>query len=143
VKYLFATYASLLVGACSVTPQFEGWETAVAVNQNTNSEVDYSYSDRPKGYTPTAAMEKGGSGNCADFAVTKCQLLVDAGFAQSRLSMSKFINKDGIGHAVCVVDGMWALDWYDYPVALTQRDLMAKSNIHPYLPNFKWRKTDD
>lgn len=128
--------AALLLTGC--TPAFEGYEEAFEVNRLLNAKRVYRYADMPAGHQPKV-MQPGESGNCADFAITKCAMLVKEGFAPDRLSLLKFVRKDGQGHAVCVVDGKWALDWSDHAVPVTRKDLNAFDTPHPYTPAAAWK----
>lgn len=134
-------FAALALAGCATTYGFPGEDVAATINAQVNSKVDYHYKDQPQNYTPTEVMKPGGSGNCADFAVLKCAMLAKNGFSPSRLSLVKFMRWDGVGHAVCVVDGKYALDWATYPVEATPAGLGVKHgrNIVAYTPAVNWK----
>jgi len=46
-------------------------------------------------------------------------MLVRDGFAPERLKLLKFTRYDGKGHAVCVIDSKFAMDWKDDLVTAT------------------------
>jgi len=120
----------LFFSACAQIPP----EMELITRINNQVKREHRYQDKPKNYTPTRAMFPGESGNCADFAVTKCKRLEDAGIAKERLSMVKFIRNNGVHHAVCVVDNQWAMDWNKWLVPATPKHLDSKTNLFPYNP---------
>lgn len=116
------------------TPTHAYDQAAERINRDVNSRREFTYAEKPKGYNPTRPMEAGESGNCADFAVTKCVRLVQAGYSPSRLSFYAFTRRDGADHAVCVLDGEWALDWDDNLTPLHRDNLKAATMIIDYRP---------
>ena len=107
--------AALLLTGCASSAPFVGYEDALEVNRIAKQQ--FSYAPRPAGQA-SRAMKPGDKGDCADHAVTKCAMMLERGFKRERLSFARFDNRNGIPHAVCVVDGRWALDWKPYPVDL-------------------------
>jgi hypothetical protein len=138
--YASVILAVLLLTGCASTPAFAGYQDAVEVNRYLNAKRDFKYTERPQSQPPKV-MKPGDVGNCEDFAVTKCALLLERGFDPSRLSFRKFLNHKGVGHSVCVVDQKWALDWKPYPVLATREGLRAKSWVGAYKPNVDWMGT--
>lgn len=121
----------MLTGCASLeyqaAPNFEGYQSAYKVNMSVNTAKDtgeLKYMDRPKGYIPLSVMKSGDAGNCLDFAVLKCAMLSKE-IDPKRLSIWAFKRYTGAGHAVCVVDGKYALDWRDAPINFTPASLGA------------------
>lgn len=56
-------------------------------------------------------------------------MLVRAGCSPSRLSFYAFTRRDGVDHAVCVLDGEWALDWHDTLTPLHRDSLKSVTMI--------------
>lgn len=103
----------MLTGALATAALLCGCATTPAdINAEVNTQWDYHYADQPHGHIGQV-MQKGGKGNCADFAVTKCALVERAGVNPARLSLWKYTRPDGAGHAICVVDLKTPLDWED------------------------------
>lgn len=75
----------------------------------------------------------------ADYAVTKCAMLVRDGFAPERLKLLKFNRYDGKGHVVCVIDSKFAMDWEDDLVPATRWGLGAQDELRPYTPRVGWK----
>lgn len=127
----------LVTSACSTmsmkeaeAPRFAGYTAA----HNTNMVVNrmkangvIRYADRPKGYIPLRVIGAGDTGNCLDFAVLKCSLMAKQ-VDPSRLSIWAFKRYTGQGHAVCVIDGKYAMDWHDAPINFTPAALGADTN---------------
>ena len=136
-----AFYAAAAFAALSSLAQaepFDGYDKAVAINSSVNSMTEYTYEKRLKYYVPFEIMKPGGKGNCGDFAVLKCHKLVEAGFTPARLSLIQYKLWDGQGHAVCVVDGKWAMDWTDQPVHVDKASLGAVGDISPWHVYARW-----
>lgn len=114
----------------SQSPAFDGYEKAYSVNKYVN-DLRYArgdrgvrYVDRPRYYIPLELMREGGEGNCLDFAIMKCSLMSKE-VEPSRLSIWAYKRYTGIGHAVCVIDGKYALDWKNAPISFTKSALGA------------------
>ena len=135
----------LILAGCTTTEPFEGYDKAALVNRSVNSKLDYTYDDDHRG--TARIMQPGESGRCGDFALTKCKLLVDAGFSPSRLSFIWYerdptYSNPATTHAVCVVDGKWALDFHanGYPFLATKENLNAKDGTELHVWQTKgWR----
>lgn len=100
----------LALAGCASVQQYPGADLADNINSDVNTLWDYHYADQPKGHKGQV-MSKGDSGNCYDFAVTKCALLSHAGISSDRLSIWAYNRPDGVGHAVCVIDQKYPMDW--------------------------------
>lgn len=142
MRYIVPIVVAALLTACSSTKiDFPDYAKAYEINNAINSKRDYTYADMPKGYSPNKVMSVGDSGNCADFAVLKCVKLIEAGIDPKRLTLHKFLRKSGVGHAVCVIDKKWAMDWgWDLsPFTPEGIGAMKYTPIFPYTPNVDWK----
>lgn len=117
---------------------FPGYETAYAINADVNA--SRVYTERlAKYYRPWRVIERGEPGNCLDYAVLKCAELRKAGFSSDRLELLAFTQWNGEGHALCVIDGKWGMDWKARPVLATRSALDARSELVPVHVTAPWR----
>lgn len=131
---------AIILAGCS-TPSFDGYDTALQINSQINRQR-YGY-DNPNAMTydwnhnqPAKVMLVGDAGKCGDFALTKCNWLKNAGFDKNRLSLVWYKLPQGSSHALCVIDGKWAMDWQNHPRPIADWEFGAESNYTPWNVNF-------
>ncbi|WP_394085731.1 transglutaminase domain-containing protein [Roseixanthobacter finlandensis] len=135
---LWSFSALALLSSVALAEPFKGYDTAVSINAEVSASRNYT-PRIAKWYRPWRVIKPGEPGNCLDYAVLKCAMLRKAGFDASRLSLVAFPRWDGIGHAVCVIDGAWAMDWKNYPISATKAGLGALDEPIPVEVNAPWR----
>lgn len=144
LQYTLAALTLVGCAAQSVT-YFDGYDQAYIANRVVNTAEAtgaIGYIDRPKGYQPTKILKIGDAGNCLDFAVLKCHMLAQT-LNPDRLSIWAYRRWDGVGHAVCVIDGKYAIDWKPAPLNFTPTAMgMAKANqLREYpVTSVDWKK---
>lgn len=125
-------------GQVALAEPFEGYHTAYTINSGVNA--SRVYTERiAKYYRPWRVIKRGEPGNCLDYAVLKCAELHKAGFSSERLSLVAFTRWDGEGHALCVIDGKWGMDWRDMPIVATRDAMDAKSDLVPVEVTAPWK----
>jgi len=117
---------------------FDGYHEAMRINAEVNA--SHVYTPRiARWYRPWRIIGRGEPGNCLDYAVLKCAELRKAGFNSERLDLLAFTRWNGEGHALCVIDGKWGMDWKDRPVLATHEALQSSSPFVPVRVTVDWR----
>ena len=80
------------------------YATIRSVNRQVNSEHDYLTDKSGYGVGDYwTIMEEGDAGDCEDFALTKMQALIDAGFSAANLQLAWCYDETGTAHAVLII----------------------------------------